>query len=99
MTDRVVGNQNISYSNSNLGVLHPPDYIPKPHIYSNSEANETYNKMQQDLYISGKKAHKPKRKFPLILKIIGAIAIAAGSCLILKKPIANLYNKIFKKHI
>lgn len=88
---------NMPYQTASFGVLHPPDELPKPHIYSDIEAEKKYNEMQHDLYINSKKAHKPKKKFPAILKILGGILLVAGSCAILHKPVVKLYNKVLKK--
>ena len=92
-----ISSSNISYGISNLGVLNPPNELPKPHIYSDIEAEQRYHQMQNDLYLNSKKAHKPKRKFPAILKILGGLALLAGSCLLIHKPITGLYEKIFRK--
>ncbi|MBP3821767.1 hypothetical protein J6G99_09025 [bacterium] len=84
MTDKVEvfnpANKAMHYGDYKVGVLNPPNKIPQISTLSSyKESQEKYNRIQQDLYISQKKA-KPmeKRGFPLILKIMGAILIIAG---------------------
>ena len=68
-------NKHMHYGDYTVGALNPPDYIPKYRIYSYTEGEKIYNEIQHDLYVESKKA-KPYRKkgFPLVLKILGAIA-------------------------
>lgn len=90
-------NKAMHYGNPNMGVLNPPDHLPKVQLYSWKEGDRIYNQMQQDLYQSSKHARPPKRhKFPMILKILfgGAfISFAIAN----RKNIFNFIKKPFKK--
>lgn len=66
-------NKQMHYGQTSVGILTPPDKLPKVQVYSGIDAQNQYNQMQQDLYVSEKKAHKLEKKgFPKILKILGA---------------------------
>mgnify|MGYP007099290598 FL=1 len=72
-------NKAMHYRQTSVGILNPPDRLPKVTVYSGVEAQKRYDEMQHDLYISEKRAKKyEKRGFPTILKIIGGGAIIAG---------------------
>lgn len=80
----------------NVGILNPPDKLPKVVVYSESEANRRYNNIQHDLYIDQKNApaYKKKKGFPAILKILGGLA-AAASLIIFRKDIIKYFKKLF----
>ncbi len=72
-------NKQMHYGQTSVGILTPPDRLPKVLVYSGIEAQKRYDDMQHDLYVSEKKAKKyEKRGFPTILKYLGVGIIAAG---------------------
>ncbi len=72
-------NKSMHYGNHSVGILNPPNKLPKCVLYSAREGDKMFNQMEHDLYVGQKKAKPPERhKFPLILKIAGAIAILGG---------------------
>lgn len=90
-------NKSMHYGTLNVGVLNPPDRLPKVQLYSYREGERIYNQMQHDLYQGQKHAKPPeKHKFPTILKIItGAVIIS--SVLVFPKNILKSIKNIFKK--
>jgi len=81
-----------------VGIINPPDKLPKVRLYSEKEAMQVYDSMQYDLYISQQKAKPPKskRKFPLILKITGGTIGLAGA-VIFRKDILKFFKGLFRK--
>ena len=69
-------NSPMHYGDFTVGKITPPDSIPKYRLYSYAEGEQRYNEIQHDLYVGAKKA-KPHRKkgIPLILKILGGLAV------------------------
>ncbi len=91
-------NKIMHYGSTNVGVLYPPDKLPKVQVYSYKEGEQIYNQMQYDLYQTQKQAKAPeKHKFPTILKI-GFTSIALCSAIIFKKDISKFIKNLFKKH-
>lgn len=91
-------NKLMHYGTSNVGVIKPPDRLPRVVVYSPFEAEKEYNKMQFDLYQSEKKTKKyEKHKFPMILKIIGGI-IVASALFVCRKEILKPIKALFKRH-
>ncbi len=89
-----VSNPNMHYGNVDVGVIIPPDKLPHKVIYSSKEGQRIYNDMQRDLYENSKKAQPPKRKFPLVLKILGGIiAFCAGIIFLGKKFNIGIFKK------
>ena len=73
-------NKSMHYGQTSVGILTPPNSLPKANVYSGIEAQKRYDEMQQDLFLSEKKAKKYEKKgFPTILKIIGGGALIAGT--------------------
>lgn len=91
-------NKALHYGNVyTVGVINPPDQLPKVRLYSEKEAMQVYNAMQHDLYVGQQKAKPPKssRKFPMILKILtGTVGIAAA--IIFKKDIIKFVKGLLK---
>ncbi|MBD5401945.1 hypothetical protein HDR58_03965 [bacterium] len=80
-----------------IGVLNPPDRLPRVTVYSFKEGEKQYRQMEYDIYQGSKKAKAPeKHKFPKVLKILGGIVIAAGA-FIFRKNILNSIKGLFKK--
>lgn len=74
-----------------------PERLPQKVVYSNQEANQAYNRIEQDIYEGQRKA-KPisKTKFPTVLKILGG-AIALAAVIFKGKDILKMIKNIFKK--
>ncbi len=91
-------NKSMHYGNINVGVLTPPNKLPKVELYSAKKANEEYNQMQRDLFINQQKAKPPhdRKKFPTILKILGGVTLIS-SVILFKKQVWNFIKNIFKK--
>ncbi len=86
-------NKNLSYERAPLGVVYPPDYLPKYKIYSHAEAQQRYRNIEHDAYISAKKMEKDKTGIPAIIKIaIGLIGLGAAF-IFLKNRAVSLYRK------
>lgn len=89
-------NKSMHYGQLNIGVLNPPDSIPKVTLYSEREADKRYHEMQFDIYEKQKHAKPPKRaKFPSILKYLGAIIGITGA-VVFRKDIVKFIRKLFK---
>lgn len=89
-------NKSMHYGQLHVGVLTPPDSIPKVTLYSEKEADKRYHEMQYDIYQKQKQAKPPKKsKFPSILKYLGAI-IGISGAIIFRKDITKFIRKIFK---
>ena len=81
-------NKSMHYGNHSVGILNPPNRLPKCVLYSAREGDKMFN-----LYVGQKKAKPPERhKFPLILKIAGVIAILGGIVLSCKGILSGLKN-------
>ncbi|MBR1423994.1 hypothetical protein IJ579_00350 [bacterium] len=94
MVDSV--NSNMHYGTTDVGILTPPDKLPKTTLYSYTEGQKMYNDMQHDIYVNSKKSKPKKKGFPLVLKITAAIGATVG--LILgRKAIFNFFKGIFNK--
>ena len=89
-----VSNPNMHYKTTNVGILNPPDKLPKKTVYSYAEGQRMYNEMQNDIYDNYKKANPPKKKFPLVLKILGAIT-ALGVLFATRKSILQFVKGLF----
>ena len=73
-------NSPMHYGDFTVGKITPPDYIPKYRLYSYAEGEQSYNEIQHDLYVGAKKAKPKQRKSsPLILKILGGIAVIGAA--------------------
>ena len=80
----------------NVGILNPPDRLPKVVVYSKADADFRYKVMQNDIYESYKKAAEPPKKgFPTILKIIGGVVATTGA-IIFRKDIAKFFKRLFR---
>lgn len=80
----------------NVGILNPPDRLPKVVVYSKADADYRYKVMQNDIYESYKQASEPPKKgFPTILKIAGGLIITAGA-IIFRKDISKFIKKLFR---
>ncbi len=80
----------------NVGVLNPPDRLPKVVVYSKADADYRYKTMQNDIYISYKNATEPPKKgFPTILKIVGGLLLTAGA-VIFRRDITKFLKKMFR---
>jgi hypothetical protein len=78
-----------------VGVIKAPERLPKKVVYSNAEANKSFNQIQYDIYMDEKNARPRKIKFPAILKIlIGASAIAG--IVLCRKEIGSFIHKYLK---
>lgn len=97
MAESVVANPNMHYGAPNVGILTPPDKLPKPHIYSDAEGQKIYNTMQHDLYIESKNAKTPQLKTPIFLKILIGLGIIGSAGFIVRKPILKFLKKILHK--
>ena len=83
-------NKIMHYGSTNVGVLYPPDKLPKVQVYSYKEGEQIYNQMQYDLYQTQKQAKAPeKHKFPTILKS-DLPALHYAQQLYLKRILVNL---------
>lgn len=91
-------NKSMHYGNISVGVLTPPNKLPKVELYSTKKANQEYNQMQYDLFVNQQKAKPPhdRKKFPTILKFIGGLTVIS-SVILFKKQIFNYIKSIFKK--
>lgn len=92
-------NKYMHYGQTNVGILNPPNTLPKVQLYSFTEGIKTYNEMQQDLYIKEKKAkpYNPHKSVPTILKIIfGGASVL--SLVIFRKDITKYLKNLFHKH-
>jgi hypothetical protein len=49
-----------------VGVITPPDELHRPVLYSDREASAQFRQLDNDIYVSSKKA-KPKKKFGLFV--------------------------------
>lgn len=90
-------NKAMHYGSPNVGILNPPDKLPTVTLYSPTEAEKQYNKMQYDIYDKQQHTKAPdKHKFPKILKILGGI-IGIGTVLIFGKNLLKYAKGLFKR--
>ena len=81
-----------------VGVISAPDALPNRILYTNTNANKTYNDMQYDIYQTqkdhGRLIKKSKRKKSLlILCAIAAVALAVA----FRKNIASFGKTVIEK--
>lgn len=89
-------NKSMHYGQLNVGVLNPPNSIPKATLYSEKDAIRRYHQMEYDIYQEQKHAKPPEKgKFPDILKCLGALISITGT-IIFRKDISKFIRKIFK---
>ncbi|MDE6139239.1 MAG: hypothetical protein K2F57_07190 [Candidatus Gastranaerophilales bacterium] len=88
-------NKNMHYGDKlPVGVISAPERLPKRTLYSNYEAEKSYNQLQYDIYQSQKHTKPPKKgKFPTVLKILLG-TITAGCAIIFKKDIFRFIKNI-----
>ena len=93
-------NNNMHYGDKPaVGIISAPDALPNRVLYTNAEANRTYNDLQYDIYQT-QKVHdrlikKPKPK--TLLKIAGAIVVVTLGIVFRKNIVSfgkNVYSKI-----
>lgn len=90
-------NKSMHYGRANVGILTPPDRLPKIVLYSSQQANKEYNQMLNDIYEKQKDAKAPNQhKIPTVLKIIGGTSAIFG-ILVFKKDLAKIIKGLFKK--
>lgn len=88
-------NKSMHYGNHRVGLLNPPDKLPKTVLYSGREGDRMFNQMEHDLYVGQKHANPPERhKFPLILKIIGGATVLLSGMFCFK-GIRKFVKKLF----
>lgn len=90
------GNRPMHYGDHVVGVLNPPDRLPKVLVYSYMDGTRQFNSMNHDIYEAQKKAKSYNtHKFPTVLKYVGGVILAA-TALIFHKDIFKWIKNIFK---